>query len=49
MKNKKLNITSIITLAKKMAEDKKAILDYSKGKITKEALDKRGIKFTMPI
>lgn len=49
VKNKDSNIDSIKSIAKKIARDKKAILDYSKGLITKEQLEQLGVRLTMPI
>jgi hypothetical protein len=48
MKDKQ-NKAKMISVAKKMVADKKAILDYSNGKISKKELRDRGIKLTMPI
>jgi len=39
----------ILFSAKKFLEDKKAIRAYSKGEITLEELNERGIKLAMPV
>jgi|GEM_PF-3345420 len=39
----------IIQAAKKIVQDKKAIIAYSQGKITKKELDERGVKLAMPL
>ena len=39
----------IIQAAKKLVQDKRAMLAYSKGEITKQELNERGIKLAMPL
>jgi thiazole synthase ThiGH ThiG subunit len=39
----------IIQAAKKLVQDKKDILAYSNGEITKKQLDERGVKLAMPL
>lgn len=39
----------IIQAAKKIVQDKKAIIAFSEGKITKKELDEKGIKLAMPL
>jgi hypothetical protein len=39
----------IIKAAKKLVNDKKLIIKYSNGEITKKELEKHGIKLSMPI
>lgn len=43
------NKEKIIQAAKKLVEDKKSILAYSKGEISKKELNERGIKLAMPL
>ncbi len=45
----KQNREKVISAAKKIVADKKAILDYSRGKISKKELSDRGVKLAMPI
>ena len=39
----------IVEAAKKMVQDKKLIKEYSKGNITKEELEERGVELAMPL
>ncbi len=39
----------ILAAAKKLVADKKAIIAYSKGEITKKELNDRGVKLAMPL
>ena len=39
----------IIQAAKKLVQDKKDIIRYSKGELTKKQLNDKGIKLTMPL
>ena len=39
----------IMAAAKKLPEDKKQIQDYSRGEITKDELEAKGIKLSMPL
>jgi hypothetical protein len=43
------NKNNVITAAKKIVSDKKAVIDYSNGKISKQDLRERGVKLTMPL
>ena len=43
------NKERIIAAAKKMVENKKALIAYSKGEISKKELNERGIKLAMPL
>jgi hypothetical protein len=45
----KINIAQIKLSAKKIVDDKKLVYDYLNGKITRKALDDKGIKLAMPI
>lgn len=45
----RINKKAIVAAAKKMVADKKAILQYSKGQISKEELSERGVKLAMPL
>ncbi|MCB0737342.1 MAG: hypothetical protein KDC92_07505 [Bacteroidetes bacterium] len=49
MSNKNEKKDKIIAAAKKMVENKKAMIAYSNGKITKDELREQGIKLAMPI
>lgn len=39
----------IIKAAKKLVQNKKDIIAYSQGKLTKKDLDEKGIKLAMPL
>ena len=39
----------IISAAKKLIADKKSIIVYSKGEISKKELDDRGVRLAMPL
>lgn len=43
------NKEKIIQAAKKIMQDKKDIIAYTQGKITKKELDERGVKLAMPL
>ncbi len=45
----KINKDQIKLSAKKMVDDKKIVLDYLNGKITREVLNEKGIKLAMPL
>ena len=49
MKQDKSHKETIIAAAKKMVEDKKALIAYSNGEISKEELRERGIELAMPL
>tara|TARA_R110001606_G_scaffold399265_1_gene583062 strand:- start:137432 stop:137596 length:165 start_codon:yes stop_codon:yes gene_type:complete len=49
LKKPKAHKDKIIAAAKKLVEDKKSILAYSKGEISKEELNERGVKLAMPL
>ena len=46
---KKDDKEKIIQAAKKVMRDKKAIIAYTRGEITKKELDERGVKLAMPL
>lgn len=45
----KINKDQIKLSAKKMVDDKKIVLAYLNGKITREVLNEKGIKLAMPL
>ncbi|MEQ8879086.1 MAG: hypothetical protein RLQ12_05615 [Cyclobacteriaceae bacterium] len=49
MSLKKDDKEKIIQAAKKVIQDKKVIIAYTQGKITKKELDERGVKLAMPL
>lgn len=49
MNTSKENRDRIIAAAKKMVENKKAVIAYSKGEISKKELNERGVKLAMPL
>lgn len=46
---KEINKKQIVEAAKKMLADKKSIIAYSKGEISKKELNDRGVKLAMPL
>ena len=49
MPENKINRDKLKAAAKKLVEDKKALIAYSKGEISKEALREKGVKLTLPL
>lgn len=49
MSDKKTNRKAIISAAKKMIADKKAVLAYSDGNVSKKKLNEQGVKLVMPL
>lgn len=49
MPQDKSNRDKIRAAAKKMVEDKKALIAYSNGEISKEELRERGVRLAMPL
>ena len=49
MKHYKSEKEGIIAAAKKMVEDKKAVVAYSNGEISKRELHKRGVILALPL
>lgn len=49
MTQDKSNKAKIIAAAQKMVEDKKALISYSNGEISKEELRERGVRLAMPL
>lgn len=49
MSLKKDDKEKIIQAAKKVMQDKKVIIAYTQGKITKKELNERGVKLAMPL
>jgi thiazole synthase ThiGH ThiG subunit len=49
MSKVKVDKEKVIAAAKKMVEDKKAVIAYSNGQLTKKELSEKGIKLAMPL
>jgi len=49
MDRNKSNERAIIAAAKKLVQNKKAILAYSNGEVSKQELNAKGIKLSLPL